>query len=223
MSGWTQEPTHWSLLLRSGDAGWTYFYERYRGPVAASFRRGGVPADAVEDLVQDFFVRALRRDFLGQADPARGCFRAYLATAARRHLIDHLRAQQRRKRDPGGGVLGSAGLEGVAVEGPSLDEAFDRVWAEEVMARAKAGVAADYAARGKSAHERVFTRRLEGSSWAEVAVACGVSEATAKGWGARYGDKLALAVRREVADTVSSAAELDAELAYLSRVLRAGR
>lgn len=221
MSGWTQNATHWSLLLRSGEAGWSYFYQRYRGPVAALFRRGGLDPSAVDDLVHDFFLGSLHRDFLRRADPARGSFRAYLATAARRFLASHFRDQGRAKRDPGPGGLVQLdeALDLPAKQSASLELAFDRAWAEEVLRRAEAAVAEDYAARGKAAHQRAFELRLGGSSWAEAAAALEASEAAVRGWATRYGDKLADAVRREISDTVAGDAELDQELAYLSRVL----
>ena len=223
MSGWTREATHWSLLLQSGEEGWSYFYERYRAPVAALFRRGGLPLGDVDDQVHDFFVNALDRDLLGRADPERGCFRAYRATAARRHLASHDRAAKRQKRDPGpGGVVQlDEHLDARPQDGPTLDEAFDRAWAEAILARAKAAVAADHAARGKAGHQRAFELRLAGAGWPAVARELGATEAAVRGWASRYGDKLAEAVRREIADTVSSAAELDAELAYMSQVLAA--
>ena len=227
MSGWSDDPTHWSLLLQSGDHGWTYFYERYRDPVVSLFQRGGLPASQVDDLTQEFFLSSLQREFLDSANPTLGRFRSYLATAARRFLISHYRASGRLKRSPQGKDLVplEEGLDVPAEGGLTPEEAFDLAWARGVLARATATVQADYALRGKEAHAEAFQRKQEGESWQAIAAALGTSEASARGWASRFGDKLARAVRAEIAGTVpDSESELDSELAYLSQVLeRAGR
>lgn len=225
MSGWSDDPTHWSLLMRSGQQGWTYFYERYREPVVSLFRRGGLPAAQVDDLVQEFFLSSLQREFLVQANPSLGRFRAYLATAASRFLASHYRASGRLKRSPQGKdiVPLEDGVDVPAEGGLTPEEAFDLAWARGVLARASAAAEADYAARGKGAHAEAFQRKQGGESWQAIAEALGASEAAVRGWAARFGDKLARAVRAEIAGTVPNEAELDSELAYLSQVLeRAG-
>lgn len=221
MSGWSDDPTHWSLLLQSGQHGWTYFYERYRDPVVSLFRRGGLPAAQVDDLVQEFFLSSLQREFLNSADPNRGRFRAYLATAARRFLTSHYRASGRLKRSPKGREIVPLG-EGVdvAAEGTlTPEEAFDLAWARGVLRRASEATEADYAARGKEVHAEAFRRKQAGESWPVIAAALESSEAAVRGWASRFGDKLARAVRAEIAGTVPNEAELDSELAYLSQVL----
>ena len=92
--------------------------------------------------------------------------------------------------------------------------------AEDLLARAKAETLAAYRALGKEAHVEAFERRQEGVSWEAVADALGSTVPAVRGWASRYGDKLAQAVRSEISTTVS-AEDLDSELAYLSRVLRA--
>ena len=211
--------------MQSGQQGWTYFYERYRDPVVSLFRRGGLPAAQVDDLVQEFFLSSLQREFLDQADPTLGRFRAYLATAASRFLASHYRASARLKRSPQGKeivpLVEAADL--AADGGLSPEEAFDLTWARGVLARASAAAEADYTSRGKGAHAEAFQRKQAGESWQAIAEALHTSEAAARGWATRFGDKLARAVRAEIAGTVPNEAELDSELAYLSQVLeRAG-
>lgn len=224
MSGWSDDPTHWSLLLQSGQHGWSYFYERYRDPVSSLFRRGGLPSEQVDDLVQEFFLTSLQREFLDQADPNRGRFRGYLATAARRFLTSHYRASGRLKRNPQGKVVPLEEGVDVAAEGTlTPEEAFDLAWARGVLRRATEATEGDYRARGKGAHAEAFRLKQAGESWPAVAAALEASEAAVRGWASRFGDKLARAVRAEIAGTVPNEAELDDELAYLSQVLeRAG-
>ena len=66
--------------------------------VIALFRSRGLSPNDAEDLAQEFFLVALKRNFLEKADRERGRFRGYLRTAAKRFSISHQRKASRRSR-----------------------------------------------------------------------------------------------------------------------------
>src|SRR5438128_725288 len=87
--------TRWSLVLaargRQSPAAKAALAElcgAYWYPLYAFIRRSGRDAIAAEDLTQEFFARLLEKSWLGQADQARGRFRAFLVTACRHFLAN---------------------------------------------------------------------------------------------------------------------------------------
>jgi DNA-directed RNA polymerase specialized sigma24 family protein len=225
MSAWTEGPTHWSQLLPTQEKeGWSYFYSRYSPAVAAFFRRRGVASGEVDDLVHEFFLATLGRGFLARADPERGRFRGYLATAAQRFLATHWRDSKRQKRNPAsGGVVSLDEGEDVPAEsGLTPEEAFDLAWARGVLARATVAAEEGYRAKGKGDHVDAFRRKQAGETWQAIATALGSTPPAVRGWADRYGERLARCVREEVAGTVPDEAHLDQELTHLSQILERG-
>jgi DNA-directed RNA polymerase specialized sigma24 family protein len=58
----------------------------YWYPIYSFVRRSGSDRDSAEDLTQGFFTRLLEKDFLAEADPARGRFRTFLLAALKHYL-----------------------------------------------------------------------------------------------------------------------------------------
>lgn len=219
MSAWTQDHTHWSMLLLSNEGGWRYFYERYRDAVEALFRREGLSASDADDVTQEFFLRTLNQDFLHRADPERGRFRAYLRTAARRFLAKHRRAEARLKRRPAGGHVELNDEIELGAPGLSPDEAFDLAWAKAVLARGVERARSYLQERGRAQQLRALLLRQEGASWASVAEELGTSAGAARQWGGRAEKVVARFVAEEVSGTVAGEGELGEELRELSRIL----
>src|SRR5262249_429462 len=75
----------------------------YWKPVCRFVRlKFGPPADGAEALPQEFFARALERDFFRRFDPSLASFRTYLRMAVERFAANQHAAANREKR--GGGV-----------------------------------------------------------------------------------------------------------------------
>jgi RNA polymerase sigma-70 factor (ECF subfamily) len=118
------------------------------------------PAD-VEDLVQGFFAEALRRDLFARFDPERGRFRTYLRTCVDSYVANVFEADRRQKR---GGRVTLLSLEAMDVERRlttadctgDADATFHREWVRAVIAAALARLRADYLARGREVHLRLF-------------------------------------------------------------------
>jgi hypothetical protein len=81
------DTTHWSVVLAAGHRSspdsakalsalcQTYWY-----PLYAYARRRVSSIDEAQDLTQEFFARLLEKNYVGDADPERGKFRAFLLT-----------------------------------------------------------------------------------------------------------------------------------------------
>lgn len=164
----------------------------YWYPVYAFLRGLGVDADDARDVTQGFFAGVLERNDLARLDPARGRFRCWLRTAAKRHLyneIDRARAKKR-GRAVTISIDALSAEERLRVEARAVqlasDELFDRRWAVTVLERTLLRLQAEYAAKGKA---ELFAQ-LEGT------LVAGESELEDAELGARMG-KSAGAVRQE--------------------------
>ena len=142
--------THWSavLLARRGDTvrAEPALAELCRGywyPLYAYVRRLGRTAEDAQDLTQEFFARLLEKNWLAEADPARGRFRSFLLAALKHFLANEWNHANRLKR--GGGrefiPLDAATAEELYVLEPSdlasPELLYDRRWALTVLARAQ--------------------------------------------------------------------------------------
>lgn len=151
---------------------------RYWRPVYAyiriAWRKGN---EESKDLAQAFFLWLLEGDALEKYDPSRGGFRPYLKVLLKRFVGHEERALGRLKR---GGHLNLVPLDG---DSPALresagaadpDQAFERVWLEQLLQEAVQAVRARCLAAGRELRFRVyedFTQpsRAERPSYKEIA------------------------------------------------------
>lgn len=236
---WGFPTTSWSLVRRvrgrgerSGEALDTLCRAYWRPLYALARGRGLSRADA-QDAVQDFFEGALRRDFFGRADEARGTLRSFLAMAFKRSLIDRAERAAAEKRTPAGGwsegdfEAAEAEWARTAAEAGANapDAAFDRQWARELAAAAMARVEAKYEAEGKA---DVFAA-LRAEAFGEAGATGGEGGSADVSAGARrvavfrLRKRFAEALRSVVADTLPDGADAEAELRALGAGLREGR
>ena len=119
--------------------------------------------DAAEDLTQEFFARAIERDFFAQYDPARARFRTWLRLGIDRMVANAREAAGRQKR--GGGTrtvpLDAAELErDLAARAPGPlpddDELFRREVARTLFTHAVESLRAECETTGKFVQWRVF-------------------------------------------------------------------
>lgn len=140
--------TRWSLIVQGGaarspdDPAVDLVARIYRPVLVLWLSRGGrIRREQAEDIVQSFFADKLNGDLrklLTNADPKQGRFRALLASAMRRHVIDLRRAQQSTRRAPRDAAVLPLELLGDLEEtnGQPIPMIFDRIWAENVVAEA---------------------------------------------------------------------------------------
>src|SRR5262245_24242720 len=140
--------TQWSLVILAGDPDAPQAKESlaelchaYWYPLYAYIRRRGYNPEQAKDLTQDFFVRALEKSLLAEADPARGRFRSFLRTVCAHFLANRRDWEHARKR--GGSritlPIDAAGAEGQyareLADGLTPERIFDRSWALTLLGR----------------------------------------------------------------------------------------
>lgn len=229
--------THWSVVLAAGrqDSAQaadaletlcrTYWY-----PLYAFLRRRGCGPEDAQDVVQDFFVQLLRKNYPARADRAKGRFRTFLLHALVQFLADR-REQATALKRGGGQVVISLDAEApearYQLEPPDLltpDKLYERRWAQAILDRALNRLRTEFVAAGKEATYAVLHAFEPGEqlrlSYAEAAVRLGVSEAAVKSLIHRMRRRHRELVREEIAHTVPTVAEIDDELRHLVAVLR---
>lgn len=157
--------TRWTLVdrVRNPDAvvrqaALEELCQAYWLPLYSFARRSGRDPHASEDAVQDFFMGALRRDLISNANEASGKLRNLLCIAFRRHLFHQTRREQTLRR--GGGVEHVPILPGNAEDlyqksvgdsPESPDRIFQRQWARHLVERAQRALRDQYEQEGKAA------------------------------------------------------------------------
>ncbi len=229
--------TSWGLVLatrddaRSGRDPFAVLCGRYWKPVYAHLRRQGfAPADA-EDLVQGFFLHLIERGTVGRADPARGRFRSFLLGALRWFLSNEYERESARKR---GGHSTFVSIDRAEVESSlqcsveseaSLDLQFDQQWARALVRNALDALRAEYVESGQAQLYANLQSCLDPAiatpPYAVLATRLACNEGAVKVAVHRLRGRFRAVLRREVALTVSTAQEVEQELAYLRDVFAA--
>jgi RNA polymerase sigma-70 factor (ECF subfamily) len=223
--------TQWSRLVELADRGDRRFaerlqllLERYWLPVyyyVRTLRR--VTPEEAEDLTQGFFASLLERLDFGALSPARGSFRGFLKTAVRNHLV----SQDRKEAARGGGkpavALDVAEAERAWPELLSAElspeAAFDRAFANAVLAEAHAKLRDELAAHGKALHYRVFEEYClhpdEGQSYESVAARHGVKAGDVRNYLHFVRQRARELLRETVREHLAPGESVDDEVKYL--------
>jgi RNA polymerase sigma-70 factor (ECF subfamily) len=225
--------TQWSLLGRAtlngdadADAAVGDFYRLYRAPIIAFIRHRGFYPHETEDLAHDFVVHLLNKSLLRRADAGRGRFRSFLLGALVRFLDDARTRQARLKR--GGGVAHLSidddhfRAEATAIA-PADSVVFDYAWALELLERAKRAIESYYHHGGRAREYAVLRAYLPGEisppPYEDSATRLAMALPAFKTEVHRLRGRFRTQLRREIAATVTSPQNINAEIAYLGRVL----
>jgi len=230
--------THWSVVLSAGQANSSQASESleklcraYWPPLYSYIRRQGHGPEEAQDLTQAFFSKLLKKNFWARADPQKGRFRSFLLTALRHFLAD--------ERDRGGTAKRGGGLSFIPFdeqtgeeqfldglsENLSGEQQFDRQWAATVLEQARTKLHQECVASGKSGlYDRVSLVDGPNESavpHAVIAQELGMSVSAVKSAVSRLRARYGELVRQEVAHTVSSPVEIEAEIRHLLSVIGA--
>lgn len=227
--------THWGLLAQAtlhGDAAatgaLTEFCRRYREPIVRFIRWRGFSDVEAEDVAHDFLLHLLEKSVLRRADATRGRFRSYLLGTLVRFLGDVRDRRDALKR--GGAAVrldwSEAEEMGELTTAPAVEaETFDRAWALGLLGLALRRVEEDYVRQGRAADYAVLRDYVPGGlrppAYEEAAARLEQNPAAFKTEVHRLRLRFRAALRAEIAGTVTSPEEIDEEIAYLGRVLRA--
>jgi DNA-directed RNA polymerase specialized sigma24 family protein len=220
--------TRWTLVLNAnadseeGREALETLCRVYWFPVYALVRRHGFDPESSRDFTQSFFLHVLSRNSLGNARRDRGRFRSYLAQSVKNFLADEWDKARAQKRGCG---LTAVSIDSEQAEGryleaqPGLtpDRLFDRQWAEEVIAAARARLVSELQAADKSSLLEVLDGLGEPGalSLTEQAERLGMPLNTLKSHLRRARLRQAEIIRELIAETVASPKEVEAELREL--------
>jgi DNA-directed RNA polymerase specialized sigma24 family protein len=223
-------PTRWTLVVRAqgetseARVALAELCECYYKPVLHFLRCRQSSQDSAEELAQAFFARILARGNIGDADPQRGRFRSYLLGALKHFLAD--RQDQASTLRRGGGILHAPISDAMQVpdrSAPPDNTYFDRSWALAIVERSLHSVALEFRDEGREKQFAVLKAWLIGdvdpSRQADAARELGISEGAVKVAIHRLRKRFREATRREIAQTVDDATEVEPELKYLVEVL----
>jgi DNA-directed RNA polymerase specialized sigma24 family protein len=227
--------TAWSLVLAASgnptaDArhALAALCQTYWNPVYAFIRRRGHTPDQAQDLTQGFFALLLEKQFLRDVDQQRGRFRSFLLAAVKHFLANERDRAHASKRGGGRLPISIDVLEAeswyapAAVETTTPERLFEHRWALSVVEHVMARLRADYGAMGKAEQ----FARLEGLLTKDADTRCealaqemGVSSGALRMSLHRLRRKYRHILREEIAETVSTPAEIDEEIRFLMSVL----
>lgn len=194
----------------------------YWRPLQAYCCSLGSSVSDAEDLTQGFFAQMVSRGSLRLADPQRGRFRAFLLTSFKNHLASMYRHRSAEKR--GGGMvprsLDEEEMAAPATGEPGPEQAYDRQWAEDLVARATQALRAEQQAQGRAEWFEKIMGNKAARDYAQAAAELGCTEDAVKSFAFRVRKRFRFLLEREIADTVTTPEEAVAEMRYLATLLR---
>jgi RNA polymerase sigma factor (sigma-70 family) len=232
--------THWTLVMRargtqsdaSSQKALSNFCESYWPPLYAFIRHRGHASPEAQDLVQGFFAHLLEQNTLSRADREKGKLRTFLLGSFQNYLFNEYDRSRALKRGGGKQILSIdeylPEAEASMMDTMHLSDsaAYDLAWASNVVKRAWQRLEQEFEAEGKAESLEVLRPFVAGGgktplSQDEAAQKLGVPIATLRTWLSRLRHRYRVALRTEVASTVSDPAEVDQELHYLYQILTA--
>ena len=228
--------THWSVVLAAGQstdaqalAALEQLCRTYWRPLYLFVRSSGYDEETAKDLTQAFFERLLQKDFVKDADAARGRFRSFLLAALKHFLANEWNRTKAVKR---GGRCRFVPLETTVVEAElqratrrDLDpeQLFERRWATVLLDQVHQGLEAEQVAGGKSALFSALQVYLTGDKerppYSAAASQLGMSVEAVRKAAERLRHRYGQLLRQAVAQTIDTPEEIDAELRHLRVVL----
>jgi len=227
--------THWSIVwsARNGDspsseAALEKLCRTYWPQLYAFIRRQGYNAHDAQELTQEFLMRFIHREWLNHLEHQQGKFRSFLLTFLKHFLSDERDRANAQKRGGGKAMVSLDAYEAEErqliepAEKMTADEIYERRWAQAVMDEAARRLREEYESRGKSELFEQLKELQPGEhgarSYAEIGASLGLTEQAIKnaahGFRRRYGELL----RDEIAQTVDSASEIQAEIQHLMQI-----
>ena len=225
--------THWSAVqnARAADskranAALETLCRTYWYPLYAFVRRLGHSPHDAEDLIQGFFAQCIEKNYLHTADRQKGRFRSFLLIALKRFLANEWDRARTRKRGGDRQIISLDAEQRYASEPASTlspDKLFERRWALTLLENVLAKLKAEQLEAGRGAIfealQPVLTSR--GTPYSELAKRLGLTESAVKVAVHRLRQRYRELLEQEIADTVSSSAEIAEERRYLLRSLSA--
>ena len=228
--------THWSVVLCAGQGDGTRSREAlarlcqtYWYPLYSFVRRQGHSPEDAQDLTQGFFAHLLGNHALPSVDKGKGKFRSFLLASLRNFLANERERACAQKRGGGQPVVSlhvataesRYGLE--PVDHATPDKVFERNWALTLLEQTLARLRAEQAEAGKAtqfaAMQPCLMNDADTPRHAELAFQLGLSVDAVKMAVSRLRRRYRELLCDEIAQTVSSPAEVEEEIRHLFAAL----
>jgi len=201
----------------------------YWYPIYCYVRRRGHPPSDAENLVQDFFIHLFARDLFSLAARSKGKLRGFIVSSLKFFLADERKRANAEKR---GGKTEFVRLdldgaeERFSAEPASeatAEASLDRAWATELLKRAIKSLGDAWRADGKGdlfdELKSYLLTTLDAAARERISARFKLDEGNVKVVMTRLRGGYRDAIRKEVAETVSSESEIDAEVAALRKAI----
>ena len=210
----------------------------YWYPLYALIRQKSRDCHEAQDLTQGFFARLLEKDFLGDVDPARGRFRAFLLAAVKHFLANEWDKDQAQKR---GGEHRFVSLDAKSFDWDSgesrfqmepshelsPERMFEREWAIALLGGVLCRLRDEHAESGKLAQFEALQSLLsidrDVANYADAAERLNMTESTARVAAHRLRKRYRELLRDEIAQTVAEPEEIEDEIRYLFTALSSAK
>jgi RNA polymerase sigma-70 factor (ECF subfamily) len=226
----------WSLVLAAGQSGSTRSEEAlatlcrtYWYPLYAFIRRRGSGPHDAEDLAQEFFLHLLEKGAFEKVRREKGRFRSFLLASLKNFLADSWEKSQALKRGGGAKVISfeAANAEETYRAEPSdyadPERLFDRRWAVMVLERVLSRLESEFVDTGRKNRFDQLRVFLTGDSpevtYAAAAQRLGMTQGAVKVAVLRMRQRYRELLQAEVAETVATSEEIEAELRHLFAAL----
>lgn len=228
--------THWSVVVAAGDstseraqAALTELCKTYWYPLYVFLRRRGTSPEEAQDLTQSFLADFLIRNQVARADRNVGRFRSFLVASIENFLHNEWRRRSAQKR--GGGQvpisLDAADAEARFAREPlhpeTPSDAYDRQWARALLDGALSELQREWEEEGRGALFREFQAHLWGDAtsvpYADLCARFDLTPVNLRVTFHRFRQRYRELLRRAVADTVATDAEVEDELRFLMQVV----
>jgi RNA polymerase sigma-70 factor (ECF subfamily) len=171
--------------------------------------------DDAKDLTQAFFAWLLEDEILRRYAPDRGGFRAYLKVVLKGFLGHEQEARQRLKRGGGVKIVALEAAVDEPSDGSDPEKAFDKAWLNDVVRAAMDRVRSAFLSDGREAQWQAFEAydltAAEPPTYAALAERWQVKPTDVRNWLFNVREAVRAAIRGELAETTSTAAELEEE------------
>jgi RNA polymerase sigma-70 factor (ECF subfamily) len=201
----------------------------YWYPLYAYVRRQGHNPHDAQDLTQAFFARLLEKNYLADVQREKGRFRSFLLASLKHFLANEWDRERALKR--GGGrkliALDEDSAESRYKLEPkddlSADKIYERRWALTLLDQVLSKLRTEFEADGKTQQFDTLKDYLASGrtsvSYAQAAERLGMNEGAVKVAVHRLRKRYRELLRAEIAQTVATASEIDAEIRYLFAAL----
>ena len=194
-------------------------------------RRRGYSEPDAQDLLHDFFQTLIDKNYLKGVTSERGRFRSFLLGALKHFLANEWHHAHRQKR---GGQFTIISLDELladaeqrfqvaAPSGPASAEiSFDREWAATLLTHVLQTLRREATdTRQFNVLKSFLSNEGNAAAYQTAGAALGLGEGAVKVAVHRLRQRFQTELRREIANTVGPAGEVEQELGYLAEILRA--